>query len=110
MILKVGTFNINSVEFSDKTRLEGQTLTINKSEMLDMVLQDPNIADATLDIAHPGDPTRIIGYGNVIEPRLKIEGPGVVYPGVCGRSTDMVGSGTTYRLSLIHISEPTRPY
>ena len=105
MILKVGTFNINSVEFSDKTRLEGQTLTINKSEMLDMVLQDPNIADATLDIAHPGDPTRIIGYGNVIEPRLKIEGPGVVYPGVCGRSTDMVGSGTTYRMAGVAVIE-----
>ena len=105
MKLKVGTFNIQTVKFSDKTELVGGTLKINKSEILDIVLEDPNVADATLDLANPGDATRIIGYGNVIEPKLKVEGPGVAYPGVCGRSTDMVGSGTTYRMSGVTVLE-----
>ena len=105
MKLKVGTFNIQTIEFSNKTQLTDGTLKINKSELLDMVLEDPNVAAATLDLAHPGDSTRIIAYGNVIEPKLKVEGTGVVYPGVCGRSTDMVGSGTTYRMSGIAVIE-----
>ena len=105
MKLDVGSFTVNSVDFSDQTQLTNGKLELDKNELLQMVLDDPKVLTATLDIVSPGESTRIIGYGNVIEPKLKVAGQGQVYPGVCGRPTNIVGSGVTYRMEGVSVIE-----
>ena len=51
------------------------------------------IRAARIDVAHPGESARIINVHDVLEPRLKDDGPGQTYPGVCGRDVATVGSG-----------------
>ncbi len=42
---------------------------------------------------------------DVIEPRVKVEGPGVCYPGICGRDIATVGRGRTHRLAGMGVVE-----
>ena len=48
---------------------------------------------AELEIARPGESVRIWPVRDVIEPRIKVEGPGVCYPGICGRDDHHGGRG-----------------
>jgi len=52
-----------------------------------------------LDLARPGESVRVVNVIDVIEPRVTVSGPGVAYPGVCGRSMEPVGQGRTLRLT-----------
>lgn len=105
MRLEVGTIKIKDVVFGRQTRLEGGILELDKHELLEAVLKDPYVAQAELDIARPGEPVRVIEYENVIEPKLKVEGGGTPYPGVCGRPVEMVGVGRTHRLGGVGVVE-----
>jgi glycine reductase len=62
-----------------------------------MILENEKIADVQLDVAKPGESTRITPVKDVIQPRVKVEGPGGVFPGVISK-VDTVGSGKTYAL------------
>ena len=42
---------------------------------------------------------------DIIEPRVKVSGPGTTYPGVWGRSNDRVGTGRTHRLGGFAVIE-----
>jgi glycine reductase len=42
---------------------------------------------------------------DVIEPRIKVEGPGQCYPGICGRDIATVGQGRTHRLAGMGVVE-----
>ena len=105
MRLEVGAFPVSHVTFGPRTHLNGHELVLNKQEILDMVRQDPYVAQADVRIARPGESVRIIEYENVIEPKLKTEGEGTPYPGVCGRPTEMVGTGRTHRLAGVAVVE-----
>jgi len=50
-----------------------------------------------IDLAKPGEEVRIIPVKDVIEPRVKVEGPGGVFPGFISKVTT-VGSGRTHVL------------
>jgi glycine reductase len=98
MSLKIGTFPVNDVMFGSETRWEDGVLTLNHDELLGLVREDPFLKDSVLELAKPGDSTRVINYQDVVEPRVKVDGPGQTYPGVAGRKVDKVGSGRTHRL------------
>ena len=69
------------------------------------MLSDPRIVKADLEIARPGESVRVTTVNDVIEPRIKVEGPGTVYPGVAGRSVTAVGQGVTHRLQGVTVVE-----
>ena len=48
---------------------------------------------------------RIWPVRDVIEPRIKVEGPGVAIPGICGRDIATVGTGRTHRLAGMGVVE-----
>jgi hypothetical protein len=73
-------------------------LEIDKRELLDLVTDDPAVAWAEIEVARPGESVRIIRIRDVIEPKIKVEGPGVTYPGIAGRPVAIVGRGKTHRL------------
>lgn len=105
MRLDLGTFPVQRIEFGQRTHYENGTLEIDREAVLDTVREDPRIGEAALEIAQPGDSVRIWPVRDVLEPRIKVEGPGVVYPGVCGRAITTVGEGRTHRLSGMGIVE-----
>ncbi|MGH2542015.1 MAG: glycine/sarcosine/betaine reductase component B subunit, partial [Ardenticatenaceae bacterium] len=67
------------------------------------IKQDPLVDTADVEIVNPGESARIVTIRDIIEPRAKVEGGGIAYPGILGRPIDTVGSGRTNRLGGIGI-------
>jgi glycine reductase complex component B subunit alpha and beta len=105
MRLEMGTFSVHDVVFGSHTRWQDGRLEIGRDSILDLILHDPRIATAELELAKPGESVRIWPVRDVIEPRIKVEGPGVVYPGICGRPITTVGQGRTHRLAGMGVTE-----
>lgn len=94
MRLELGQVLIKDVKFGDTTVLENGVLTINKEELVNLIMEDEHIASVSVDIAKPGESVRITPVKDVVEPRVKVEGPGGVFPGILSK-VDVVGSGKT---------------
>jgi len=95
--LELGKIFINDIQFGTTTKVENGTLFVNKEELLKTVGGDIRIASIEVDIAKPGEETRIMPVKDVIEPRVKVEGNGGIFPGVINK-VDVVGSGRTHVL------------
>jgi glycine reductase len=104
MKLEIGTVPVEDVSFGSQTRYRDGLLEIDSDELLDRARRDPRVTGVRLELAHPGESARIVNVQDVIEPRLKVAGPGVAYPGVCGRSTETVGQGRTLRLGSLGVT------
>ncbi len=102
-MLKLGKIKINDIKFGKKTRIENKILWVRKKEFLEFAKgNDSRIASITANIARPGEKTRIVPIKDVIEPRIKIDGPGAVFPGFLGPQ-ETVGSGYTLALKGISV-------
>jgi sarcosine reductase len=105
MRLELGTFPVSDVRFGQGTRWQDGVLTIDREAVLAAVRDDALVATASLEIAKPGESIRIWPVRDVVEPRIKVSGPGVTYPGWFGRSIETVGRGRTHRLAGIGVTE-----
>jgi sarcosine reductase len=103
--LTLNTFQVNRLEFGSTTAWNAGTLVVSEEEVLQAALSDTRITGAQVELAHPGESTRVTAFKDVIEPRVKIDGPGVVYPGVDEREITAVGSGSTNRLAGMAVTE-----
>lgn len=97
MRLELGNIFIKDVQFGDITKVEKGILYVNKAELLEAVGGDPRLAKIEIDIAKPGEETRIMPVKDVIEPRVKVAGPGGILPGMISK-VEVVGSGKTHVL------------
>ena len=102
MRLELGRLKITDLQFGGKTEVRNGTLYVNKVELEELLAEDPNIARIELDLARPGEDVRIIPVKDVIEPRVKVEGPGGIFPGFINK-VDTVGSGRTHVLSGVAV-------
>lgn len=82
--LRVNTFNVSAVAFGDQTRLSGGVLHVSRRDIETAALSDSRIASATVELVRPDESARVTAAKDVIEPRIKIEGPGQVYSGAAG--------------------------
>ena len=105
MRLEVGTFPVKEMLFGSQTHWNDGVLEVNRDEILSLVLEGSPIKRAELEIARPGESVRVMNYTDVVEPKVKVEGQGKVYPGVCGRPTQKVGQGRTHRLGNCAVVE-----
>lgn len=94
MRLEIGNILIKDIQFGPETKVEKGTLYVNKQELIRQVSGDERLKSIDVDIAKPGEEVRIMPVKDVIEPRVKVEGPGGVFPGFVSK-VDMVGSGKT---------------
>lgn len=101
MKLTMRNFEVKDVVFGDETRLDGNTLTINKEEALSIVMEDPHITFADIKLAKPKDNIRIVPIKDAVEPRYKEEFEHV-FPGVTGY-LNRVGKGVTNALKNISV-------
>lgn len=102
--LLVKTFVVQDIVFSDSTSFKNHVILISKKQIKKIIMEDPRINGVAIDIAKPGESTRITGIKDVIEPRIKIKGDGQVYPGIGGRDITTVGNGITHRMSGVAIT------
>ncbi|HJN87378.1 MAG: glycine/sarcosine/betaine reductase component B subunit [Dehalococcoidia bacterium] len=111
MRLEIGTFPVKDIVLGTTTRWADGVLEINEDELVAMIMEEPSVSWAGLEVARPGDRTRIMEMRDTIEPKVKVQGPGTVYPGISGRPVDTVGRGRTHRLNgmtIIPCSEMPR--
>jgi glycine reductase len=94
MRLELGIIKIEDVQFGDETIIGDGTLYVNKKELINLALQDDRLAEADVELARPGEEVRIIPVKDVIEPRVKVSGPGELFPGIIGKM-GTVGAGRT---------------
>lgn len=102
MRLELGNIFIKDVQFGDSTKVEGGVLYINKDEMIEEIGGDEHIKSIDIDIARPGEEVRITPVKDVIEPRVKVEGSGDIFPGTVNKVTT-VGSGRTHALKNVAV-------
>ncbi len=94
MKLTLEKVKIEDLTFGDSTSVEGTTLTVNKDEIVKKIKEDDRIDKVNIDIVKPGESVRVIPVKDAIEPRVKMEGSGELFPGMIG-GVDQVGDGVT---------------
>lgn len=92
--LEIGNIKINDIQFDSTSKIEGGVLYINKDEIVALAKEDERLASVELDIALPGQSVRITPVKDVIQPRVKVEGKGGIFPGVMAK-VETVGNGRT---------------
>ena len=101
MKLELGFIQIKDIQFSNECAVKDGVLYVNADDVKAFVYDNDDvksyIESIELDIAKPGESVRITPVKDVIEPRVKVEGPGGVFPGVISK-VDTVGSGKTHVL------------
>jgi len=94
MKLELDIINIKDVQFAEKTAISNGVICINHSELQELLQQDKRFSEVNIELAHPGESCRIVQVFDVTEPRCKIGGTGVNFPGVLDR-VQTVGEGRT---------------
>ena len=94
MKLELGYIDIKDIQFASESKVENGVIYVNAEELKALLLEDEHIASVELDIARPGESVRIMPVKDVIEPRVKVEGPGNIFPGTLAK-VEAVGSGRT---------------
>ncbi len=97
MKLELGYIQIKDIQFGDSSKVEKGTLFVNKEELKAMLMEDENIQSIDFDLARPGESVRVTPVKDVVEPRVKVEGNGGIFPGVVAKVAT-VGSGRTHVL------------
>ncbi len=85
MKLELRKIQIKDVVFGEKMEVNGGVLSINKDQLVAKLMEDHRVKEIKVDLAKPGEKTRIIPVKDCIEPRVKIEGEGKGFPGVTGK-------------------------
>ena len=98
MKLEMGYIQIKDVVLGNESKIANGVLTVDVQAVKDLILEDEHLKSVELEVAHPGESTRITPVKDVVQPRVKVEGPGEIFPGVTGKVTPTVGSGKTYAL------------
>ena len=97
MRLEMGHIYIKDIQFASESKIEDGILYVSEEAAKAVALEDEKIKSVSFDIAKPGESVRITPVKDDIEPRVKVEGRGGIFPGVISK-VDTVGEGKTYAL------------
>ena len=97
MRLELGKINIRDIQFGTESKIEKNILYVSKEDLIKEIWSDEDIVSVDVEIARPGESIRITPVKDVIEPRIKVEGRGGIFPGVLSK-VDTVGEGKTIAL------------
>ena len=71
MRLEYKKIEIQDVQFGEETKVEGSTLIVNKEAVIEELMKNESVKAIDINLAKPGEKTRIIPVKDVIEPRYK---------------------------------------
>ena len=97
MSLSLEKVSVKDVRLGEETGYDKGVVTVNSNELEQELKQDDRIASIEIELVKPGESVRIIPVKDVIEPRVKVEGDGEIFPGLLGK-VNTVGSGVTKAL------------
>lgn len=97
MRLELGYIPIQDVRFAEQSRVEDGVLYVSAQDIKNLVLKDPHIDSVEVELARPGESIRITPVKDVVEPRVKVDSVGGIFPGTVSRVTT-VGTGRTHVL------------
>ena len=97
MKLELANFPVKEVRFGGRTGYDNGVLEVDKDELIKLVSKDKRVLSVDFDIPHPNEKTRVALVRDSVEPRVKVSGPGCVFPGIMGPVRG-VGEGRTHRL------------
>ena len=97
MKLELAYYDMYDVRFGNRTEILDGVLIINRDELKSHLLDDKNLDDIDIDIAHPGEMTRIINILDIVDPRKKVSKDQEVFPGFIGK----VGAAGTGRVNIL---------
>ncbi len=103
--LELGVFPVEDVRLGGRTAYEDGVVEVDAGGLREALLEDIRLSDVQFDAVHPGDQVRVTTVRDQVEPRVKVQGQGVVYPGLDGRPVDAVGAGRTHVLRGMSIFE-----
>jgi sarcosine reductase len=104
MKLQLESYQVTTLRFGPQTILRDGTLTINAEEICRLAHDHTFIADVQVELVSPGEEARIIHVLDALEPRIKVGGDTVAFPGFLGPART-VGDGVTRRLSGLAVLE-----
>src|SRR4249919_14660 len=81
MRLEVADFPVREIRLGSSNRYQGGTLEVDCEDLVRLVHQDRRIHEAKFDTVSPGEPVRITGIRDVVEPRVKFGSDAQVLPG-----------------------------
>lgn len=104
MRLELGRFHVQHVILAPAgvTQFSGNTLTIGLDDAVPVAASVAGLQNVRLSVVAPGESARIVHVLDAIEPRVKVAGPGVVFPGFLG-TTEAVGRGRTHALAGVAV-------
>lgn len=101
MKLEIGNFYVKDVLFGEETSYKDGILTINKEDALAFIKEDEHITDVDIEIAKPGENTRIVPVKEAAEPRVRPDGRST-FPGVTGE-LEACGNGRVHALKGVSV-------
>ena len=104
MKLQLESFRVTALKFGSQTTFREGTLTVNAGEICRLAHDGTFIADVRVELVAPGEEARIIHVLDALEPRVKVGGDSVAFPGFLGPART-VGDGVTRRLSGLAVLE-----
>ena len=106
MRMELAYYDIRDARFGRETGLSDHVLTINREELSARLLEDERLGGMELALAHPGEECRIVRITDIQDARVKVSGPGEVFPGLTGGLTPPV-EGRTQILRGLAVTEAT---
>ncbi|MDP1848914.1 MAG: glycine/sarcosine/betaine reductase component B subunit [Solirubrobacteraceae bacterium] len=87
---------VRELDLGERTGYDGGRLTVGEETVRDLC-KDPALAEVRLGVTSPGDPVRIVGVLDAVQPCSKGPGGGGAFPGLLGPALP-VGRGETHVL------------
>jgi len=104
MKLTLETFTVKTVESGPRTVYANGTLTIDRIELIRLAHDERVFSRVWVEVVAPGEATRIVHVLDALEPRIKVGGDTVAFPGFMGPART-VGDGLTRRLGGLAVLE-----
>jgi glycine reductase len=101
--LELASYDVSDVRLGARTGLSSGVLEICADELRER-LADPVLADVRVELARPGEATRIVHLLDTVEPRVRLGAAGSDFPGLLGPPLT-VGEGRTNRLAGVAVME-----
>jgi len=101
--LELFDFDVDAIEWGDKTSLAGSRLNVNLSEIQDQIKDLTRNINVTVELARPGESKRIVHVLDTFLPIAKIHGEQQTFPGI-DIPARLVGTGQTERLRNVLVT------
>ena len=81
MRLNLADFPVKRLTWEKGFIMTAGSLEVDQRGLMDLLLEDRRIEDASLAVVHPGEKVRVTGIRDIVEPRVKVGCQTQVFPG-----------------------------